>query len=568
MFTMRGSSWASVAATLLLVACDQGSASCGTGEQLVDGKCVAPATLFANSVGYVPVRQKIATSPIAATTFDVRDASSNEAVFTGSASAPIATEEGGSVTLLDFSALDAPGRYYVTTPGGGRSADFDVGPDAYRAALETVMLGLYGQRCGADVRLSHDGAVFTHGSCHLDDGFLDYVGSPGNKRVATGGWHDAGDYGKYTVNGAFAAGLMLMAWDHFGSALSNLELDIPERGGAVPDFLDEIKFELDYLLAMQLDDGSVSHKLTALDFEGLDVTPQADTSRRFFAPVGTAATASFAAVMARAARAYAPFDSGFAGVCQDAAERAWAFLVAHPTNIQPDLSEFKTGSYQTDDGDDRIWAAAELFETTGDPNALAEFESRATSGAVKLEWDWSDVTNLGVFTYVSSTRPERSSELVQRIATNLKATADALLANAESHAYGRSVGSKYYWGINGIVVRTTMTLVLAHRLEQKTEWLDAAVRQLDYVFGNNPYGRSFVTGVGHLPPERPHHRPSVSDGVVAPWPGLLVGGPWPTSMSWTDEVDDYKTNEVAINWSAALAYALAAFLPESDGSTP
>jgi endoglucanase len=113
-----------------------------------------------------------------------------------------------------------------------------------------------------------------------------------------------------------------------------------------------------------------------------------------------------------------------------------------------------------------------------------------------------------------------------------------------------------------------MTLVVAHRLEQKAGWLDAAVRQLDYVFGNNPYGRSFVTGVGHLPPEHPHHRPSVSDGVVAPWPGLLVGGPWPTSMSWTDEVDDYKTNEVAINWSAALAYALAAFLPESDGSTP
>src|SRR5262249_39058888 len=159
--------------------------------------------------------------------------------------------------------------------------------------------------------------VFTHGSCHLGDGYLDYVGSPGINRVATGGWHDAGDYGKYTVNGAFAAGLMLMAWDHFGNALGGLDLDIPEEGGAVSDYLDEIKFELDYLLAMQLDDGSVSHKLTALNFEALDVTPQADTSRRFFAPVGTAATASFAAVMAHAARAYAPFDSVFAGVCQD-----------------------------------------------------------------------------------------------------------------------------------------------------------------------------------------------------------------------------------------------------------
>jgi endoglucanase len=83
---------------------------------------------------------------------------------------------------------------------------------------------------------------------------------------------------------------------------------------------------------------------------------------------------------------------------------------------------------------------------------------------------------------------------------------------------------------------------------------------LNYLFGKNPHGRSFVTGLGHNPPQNPHDRRSVADNVKPPWPGYLVGGPWPKATDWHDDQDDYKTNEVAINWNGALVYALAAFV--------
>jgi endoglucanase len=266
-------------------------------------------------------------------------------------------------------------------------------------------------------------------------------------------------------------------------------------------------------------------------------------------------------VMAQAARVYQPYDSQFADACLATAKASYAYLSEHATDDEPDLSAFQTGTYQTSDDDDRMWAAAELWETTGDASTLSDFEARARGTSAELEWDWGDVRNLALFTYVLSQRPGRDVAIAQAVQTSVVAVADEAVTNTSLHGYGRSVGSKYYWGINGTVVRTTMALQVANRLEPNSDYLDAAVQQIDHVFGRNAYGRSQVTGLGYHPPLFPHHRPSISDRVVQPWPGLLVGGPWPDATSWTDDQNDYKTNEVAVNWNAALAYALAGFLP-------
>jgi endoglucanase len=161
---------------------------------------------------------------------------------------------------------------------------------------------------------------------------------------------------------------------------------------------------------------------------------------------------------------------------------------------------------------------------------------------------------------VLSARAGRDPALVDSLGRSIASTAQTIVQNTNDHPYGRGVGSKYYWGTNGTVVRTAMNLAVAYRLEANEEYLDAIAGQIDHVLGRNPYGRSFVTGIGHLPPQSPHHRPSAADGATRPWPGLLVGGPHPTPDVWLDQQDDFRTNEVAINWSAALAYALAAFV--------
>jgi endoglucanase len=234
-----------------------------------------------------------------------------------------------------------------------------------------------------------------------------------------------------------------------------------------------------------------------------------------------------------------------------------------------------TGSYRSGDADDRLWAAAEIWETTGDADALARFEGVGVY-PVYSNWDWADLTNLALFTYLDSEREERDPDIVSTIKMRVNSTANGLATQAMSHAYGRSLGAYYEWGVNGMIARTTMVFQIAARLAEESgdeegrsaTFLDAAAFQLDHLFGRNYFGRSFVTGVGFDPPLYPHHRPSVADGVEPPWPGLLVGGPSRDpdggngfARMWFDESDDYTSNEVAINWNAPLIYALAAFLP-------
>jgi endoglucanase len=120
------------------------------------------------------------------------------------------------------------------------------------------------------------------------------------------------------------------------------------------------------------------------------------------------------------------------------------------------------------------------------------------------------------------------------------------------------LGSKYYWGCNGTVARLALNLHVAYVLTDEAEFQTAMIGTLDYLFGRNPFGRSFVTGVGYQPPQHPHDRRSGNDKTAPPWPGYLVGGPWPGPTDWHDLQEDYRTNEIAINWNGALIYALAA----------
>jgi endoglucanase len=532
---------------------------------------VSPIRL--NSLGYPTASGKWATVTAACKTFVVLNARTGEEAGRGSA-VPLATDPqpGRQMYVADFSGIQE-GRFRLEVPGVGVSTEFDVADDVYNWPFYCSTRAMYLWRCGAAVEGQFAGRSFRHPPCHLEDAHLDRAdGKPGEVADGVGGWHDAGDYGKYTGNGAFTAGMMLKAWEHFHDRLAAIELDVPESGNDVPDFLDEVRWELDWLLKMQADDGRVYHKLTALAFEQF-IPPEKDRAPRYFSPWGSAATADFAAVMAQAARVFKPFDEDFASRCLAAAEKSYRFLRAHPEDHPANLEGFSTGGYETTDPDDRLWAAAELWETTGRQVYLQDFERllpasspqrRASSSTVDKNWDWSNVRNLGTFTYLLSSRPGRDPALLSRVRQDAIRAADDLVDAAKRHDFGRPLGDRYYWGCNGTVARVTMNLHVADRLSPKPAYRSTMLQSLDYLLGRNPYGRSFVTGLGYHPPRFPHDRRSGSDEVDLPWPGYLVGGPWPTAADWHDDWTDYKTNEIAINWNGALIYALAAFVEPSS----
>jgi len=546
---------------------------CPEGTRFVKQQCLTSSAVRLSTLGFLPGRHKAGTFTGDDAAFTVHDAGTDAEVFSGTADGPRANGDTlEQVYVADFSELDEPGRYYVQT-ANGRSVDFTIGRDALHGALDAAMLGMYGQRCGEAVSFTYDEQRYAHGACHLDPASLTRVG--GELKDDTGGWHDAGDYGKYTLPGAFAVALLLQAYEHFPDLLSDYEFEMPERGGETPDILDEARVELEWLLKVQFDDGSFSHKVTAQNFEG-EVMPEEDTKARYFISTSTPSTGAATAALALGSRLFEPFDATFAEACLLAAERGHDFLRDHPDHIDANQDGILTGSYgDRSDVDERLWSLSELWETTGDEAYLVELEALIPEVPVRGTFGWPDSANLGYSTYAFSEREGRDEALLAKVEWDLQAAGRNLVQASSTHGYGRGFES-YYWGTNGTVALMSHTLVAQHRVASDTAALDALTAQIDFLFGRNFDGRSYVTGIGIDGPRHPHHRPSTNDVSVDPWPGLLVGGPGPEgngetndppAITYTDTQANYYDNEVTVYWNAALVYALAAAIATQDDAS-
>jgi endoglucanase len=390
---------------------------------------------------------------------------------------------------------------------------------------------------------------------------------------------------------------MLKAWENFAPQIRKVRLPIPESGGRLPDFLAEVKWEMDWVLKMQADDGSAFHKVTTKRF-GPFIPPEAETEERYFVPWGSEATAHFVGMTAQAARVFHPYDPAYAARCLEAAQLGYKFLKAHPGFHKADQTGFRTGPYEIREEinesnhrlggipQNRLWAEAELWETTDSPDVLRDLEARirAINGHVNFDFDWDEVKNLGLLTYLFSQRPGRDPALVALVRSNVLAVADAMVLTNRQFGYPNPFGPRYGWGYNGFVARQTLVLMAADRLtraekqrgvpergagkllpkarapQRQTQYRAACLDALNYLFGRNYYGRSFVTGLGYRPPAHPHDRRVGWNSADPAWPGCLVGGPNPAATAWKDEQGDARSNEIAINWNAALIYVLAAFL--------
>jgi endoglucanase len=241
--------------------------SCSSGTERWNGDlCQPPSAVHVNTVGFLPEHAKVAIVLEEATTFSLMGTDGSQ-VMAGNATGPVHDGDTGmDLWTIDFSSFTLPGEYYLDVPGVGRSVSFRIDANVYADVTKLLMLGMYGQRCGVAVELEHDGKTFSHGVCHSQDAIPWEEKASGTVKDVTGGWHDAGDYGKYTNNAAFSLGMVFRAWELFQDKLATLALAIPEHGGPIPDFLAETKVQLDQLLKMQRDDGSVYQQVSEVSF--------------------------------------------------------------------------------------------------------------------------------------------------------------------------------------------------------------------------------------------------------------------------------------------------------------
>jgi endoglucanase len=536
-----------------------------------------------DQVGYPQDGPKTALVDSEAKTFDIRRSGDRSVVFQGTLAAPQAdANTGDRVQEADFSSLHKPGTYYLEVPGVGRSWNFTIGKNIFARTYYLAMRGFYGQRCGTAVDLGPEFPGYSHPICHQHGEFHSSSGSTG-PRDNVGGWHDAGDYGRYVVNSGITTGTLLWTWEIFGNKLKDISLMIPESGNGTPDLLNEARWNLEWMLKMQDADGGVWHKQTSEHFSGF-IAPEDDKLPSVVVGTGSApykstcATADLATVAAIAARLYKPYDAKFAARALDAAERAWAWTEKYPNVTFRNPAGVSTGEYgDSNCKDERLWAAAELWRTTGQSAYNDFFLHEYSAYLFTLDSppaeNWAQVAPMGLWTYVLGKRHGSDKKAIETIRARTISAAHAVVERTRDNPYHTSMTAKdYVWGSNGVAASYGVYLLIANTMQKDKEFADAARDNLHYLLGRNTFSLSWVTQVGEHAYLHPHHRPSGDGKHTLPWPGLLSGGPnagradavlaampanLPPAKIYADELASYASNEIAINWQASLVFLLA-----------
>ena len=516
-------------------------------EITVKEKTVPPVRT--NQIGYLPNSRKIGYVKVMKNggTFRVID-EVGKVVFSGRLRKAVRDEAAHEYTAAaDFSKLTAPGTYRIET-SEGTDYPFVISSTVYDDLAFAVCRFFTLQRCGIV-----DDPVFGHPACHQSAAVV--IGTTENIDV-TGGWHDAGDYGRYVVAGAKAVADLLDSHPKI------------EKSGKRFDLLAEIKWELDWMLKMQRMDGAVYHKVTCHGFPPFEM-PQYETDKLVVSPVSTPATADFAAVMALASVRYKAADPRFSDTVLAAAEKAWNFLKNNKPIMFSNPFNVTTGEYRDfSDADERYFAALALFSATGDQSYIEEAKKLRSSGW-KENFGWQQMEGYGDEIVLNYADMITDRKFVAKVKNAVLARADDYVKLAQASGYGIAMDD-YEWGSNMDVLNRAHLLLLAAKIRNKSVYTTIARAHLDYILGCNPLSQCFVTGFGTKSPKQPHHRPSIALGT--PMPGMLVGGPdehledpfaknvlegKPPMLCYLDSNQSYSTNEVTIYWNSPLVYCLS-----------
>ncbi|WP_291419431.1 glycoside hydrolase family 9 protein [Actinophytocola sp.] len=552
-----------------------------------------------NQVGYLPHGPKHATLVTEATApvrWRLTDANGRVVATGRSTQRGLDAASGQHTHTIDFSRVTRAGSGYTLTADGETSHPFDIGA-VYRDLRSDSLRFFYLQRSGIAIDGALAGEEYARPAGHVgvapNLGDTDVPCQPGvcdYRLDVRGGWYDAGDHGKYVVNGGIATYQLLSTFERTRTAptaargaLGDGTLRVPERRNGVPDILDEARWELEFLLRMQVPAGEAlagmaHHKIHDSAWTGLPLAPEDDPMPRELHPPSTAATLNLAAVAAQCGRLYPRYDTAFAGRCLAAARTAYAAARAHPDVLASPADGTGGGAYSDDDvSDEFYWAAAELYLTTGERRYLDDLRaSPHHTGDVfgATGFGWPATAALGRLD-LATVRGGLPAGERTRIRRSVLDAASAYLSTVEAEPYGLPLpgdSGGYVWGSNSNIINNTIVLATAFDLSGKARYRDGALQGLDYVFGRNALNQSYVTGWGTTTSHNQHSRlfarqldptsPTPPAGSIAgganadledPFAADLLAGCAP-QFCYVDDIQSYSTNEVAINWNSALAW--------------
>ncbi|WP_020579693.1 glycoside hydrolase family 9 protein [Actinopolymorpha alba] len=588
-----------------------GSGAGKSGKPGKAGALEAGPRVRVNQVGYLPQGPKNATVVTSATAplgWQLRTAADRVVASGTSTPRGVDAASGQRVQTIDFSAYNKSGAGYTLTAGGQRSYPFDISRNVYDKLRSDALRFFYLQRSGIPIDASLVGAKYARPAGHVgvppnaDDADVPcQLGVCQYRLDVRGGWYDAADHGKYVVNGGLAVHQLMSIWERATNArtgntkpLGDGGLRVPERHNQVPDVLDEARWEMEFLLRMQVPSGlplagMAHHKMHDRNWTGLPTAPQDDPQPRELHRPSTAATLNLAATAAQCARVFRAYDQAFAQRCLTAATTAYAAAKAHPKMYASDADSTGGGAYGDRQVDDEFyWAAAELYLTTGQRAYLTALRSSPLHTANVFSaggFGWQSVGALGRLELASVPSKLPPAELRQARAS-VVAAADAYLRTLRGQAYGVPLpgdAKSYSWGSNANILNNLLVMATAYDFTGKPEYRNGALEGFDYILGRNALNQSYVTGYGERGARNPHSRSfayQLDPGQPTPPSGFLAGGANAAlqdpvaqkrlagcrpQLCYVDDVMSFSTNEYAINWNSALSWMASFAADQASG---
>ncbi len=513
-----------------------------------------------NQLGYLPLSQKLCVFRYnSGDWFDVVNANTNEVVYTGQIVGRVDNSDTGEVNYYgDFTSVSEPGTYYIESQFGGRSYEFEIGEDLYAGLLEDALGMLTLQRCGTALSEEAAGA-FSHESCHHA---LARSYSTWEDLDVSGGWHDAGDYGRYTLTAVKTMNDLMLSYyvypESFDDAMSLLN-----SGNGLPDVLDEARAGLDWLKKMQNSWGGIYTAAVTTQFADF-VLPNQDEQQLWLLDVENTSTASGAGAFAMGAIVFKEADPELSQEYLECAKKSYgAAIDLRGQQDKKNPSEISAGDYaNASDADEIYFAAAMMYAATHDEAYLEEIEKAVNSSIDLFGLSYDQFGGYGTYFLLQDEQFQKTDIYPDLYNLSMKHAQDLVWDNVND-GYHLAIDS-YHWGANMDVCNNAMMMLLINDINPSSELVDSAFEQLSYLLGKNSLNMSFVSGYGNVYPKNIHHR--IAEVRSAELKGALVGGPdgslesdLPAAKKYWDDANSYSTNEVAVYYNSPLVFVLSAF---------
>jgi PKD repeat protein len=539
-----------------------------------DNEKSAPA-IKVNQLGFVPNTEKYALVtgfgedlPVTeGEKFQVIKAADDSVAYTGELDLITYFEpadSGEKIFKADFSELAAPGEYYIAIDGLDNSLKFTIAEDIYSSLVVDAARYFYYQRQGIELEEEYAQGYSREDITPQDEEAI-FASGEKDPIDITKGWYDAGDFGKYVNAGATGISDLFWAYEIFPSQFGDDQFNIPESGNGVPDVLDEVRWELEWMLKMQdSESGGFYPRVQSDDDENISERIIMDQNG-----CTTDDTACAAGVFAHAYLIYKNYDESFANQCLDAAKSAWTFLENNPNNIISPPGPYNV----SDDSGDRLWAAASLYRATGEEVYHTYFEENYKFFAAKFEdpdsyaHTWGDMWLTAFLSYLKA--ESKDAEVESWIETEFGIWLDNILTRYENNPWNNAiVPGNYFWGINMQVMNVPMDAIIGSKLLEK--YNDRVSKlgfgSLNWLLGTNPLRFSFVSGYGEDSVKGVFSNIYNLDGKEGIPNGYMPGGPNAyegaglsrfAAKCYTRSTGDWVANEHTVYWNSALVFMSA-----------